>query len=215
MWASSSGLASKHLLLRICRRIPRCITTLLARFAPQLQEMNPRFADLIKRKTRIPPNTGFILPAVADGSRFHALCLKIAFSRRFRQEFGRSQGRTGGNGARKRQVLCRFGPAGALHHSSSPPHLPRVEPEGNSIILEATVACTNSPTPRCREIAKNLTLSLLSPPPSPHATIPPITPPERGHDEWMGWVNAVGWRSLRPRRGTTARLITRQAHPAL
>ena len=111
MWASSPGLASKHLLLRICRRIPRCITTLLARFAPQLQEMNPGFADLTKRKTRIPSNTGFILPAVADGSRFHALCRKIAFSRRFRQEFGRSQGRTGGNGARKRQVLCRFGPA--------------------------------------------------------------------------------------------------------
>jgi hypothetical protein len=79
MWASSPGLASKHLLLRICRRIPRCITTLLARFAPQLQEMNPGFADLIKRKTRIPSNTGFILPAVADGSRFHALCRKIAF----------------------------------------------------------------------------------------------------------------------------------------
>ena len=213
MWASSPGLASKHLLLRICRRIPRCIALLLARFAPQLQEINPRFADLRKRKTTIPADTGFILPAVADGSRFHALCRKIAFLRRFQQEFGRSQGRTGGNEARKRQVLCRFGPlrlSRAPTHPTMasspipPPHSspsgstrgplaacaglrkgPRVRPEGDATVLEAIVACTNY-TPRVLEGKEELTLSILSPPHPLHATIPPS--PRQSAVMTSGWA---------------------------
>lgn len=57
--------------------------------AQKLQEMNPRFADIGKRKTMNPVNIGFILHAVAQWPRFHAICFKNAFSRRFRQELGR------------------------------------------------------------------------------------------------------------------------------
>ncbi len=180
MWASSPGLAPNHLLLRICRRIPRCITTLLARLAPQLQEMNPRFADLIKRKTRIPSNTGFILPAVAQWSRFHALCRK--------SHFHEGSGKNSGDHKAEQQVMGRekgrfcavlgllFVPCtnppnhGVISNSSSPPpslgldpratrRLRRIEkgsrvrPEGDAAVLEAIVACTNY-TPRVLEGSK-------------------------------------------------------------